>query len=67
MNALIHDVRVADKLVVEDCEQLASALRYFGADLPLSDTFAVELMIETLSDGSEVSSLGIRLAESVTS
>ena len=65
VNSLVHDVRVADKLVVEDCEQLASAMHYFGTDLPTDRTYCVELMIETLSDGSETSSIRIRLAEPV--
>lgn len=65
VNSLVHEVRVADKLVVEDGEQLASALRHFGTDLPLDKTFCVELLVETLSDGSEVSTLRIREAEPV--
>lgn len=64
-NTLLHPTRVADKLVADDVEQLVSALRYFGLDLPLEQPLAVELVIETLSDGSEVSELRIRPAERV--
>jgi hypothetical protein len=65
VNSLVHEVRVVDKLVVEDCEQLAGAMRYFGTDLPLDKTWCVELLIETLSDGSEVSTIRLREAEAV--
>jgi hypothetical protein len=64
-NFFAHKVRVADKQVVEDCEQLAEAIRHFGTDLPLEKTVCVELLIETLSDGSEISSLRLREAEPV--
>jgi hypothetical protein len=65
VNSLVHDIRIAEKLVVEDCEQLADAIRYFGTDFPLDRTYCVELLIETLSDGSEASSIRVRLAEPV--
>ena len=65
MNTLVHSVRVADKLVVEDCEALAGAIRYFGTDLPLEKTTCIELLIETLPDGSEVSTIRLRPADSV--
>jgi hypothetical protein len=65
VNFLVHKVRVADKLVVEDGDQLASAMRHFGTDLPLEKTLCVELLIETLSDGSEASTIRIREAEPV--
>lgn len=65
VNAIVHKVLVAEKLVVEDVEQLASALRYFGVDLPLERTLAVELLQETLSDGSDISTIRIRVADDV--
>ena len=65
VNTLAHKVLVVDKLVVEDVAELASALRYFGVDLPLERTLAVELLQERLSDGSDVSTIRIRVADDV--
>jgi hypothetical protein len=65
MNSLLHGVRMVEKLVVEDTEGLAAAMRYFGTDLPLDKTWCVELLVETLSDGSEVSTIRLREAEAV--
>lgn len=61
-NELLHSVKVADKLVATNPRELASALKYFGDDLPLENMIAVELLIETLSDGSESLSLRVRPA-----
>lgn len=66
VNTLVHPTVVADRTAVDDAEQLESAIRYFGKDLPLDRTYMVELLVETLSDGSEVSTLRIRHAERVT-
>lgn len=65
MNTLLHEVRVAEKLVVEDTTALAAAIGWFGDDLPLDKTWCVELLIETLSDGSEVSTIRLRPADPV--
>lgn len=65
VNRLANHVYAVDRLVVETAAELANAMHHFGKKLQLDKTICVELLEETLSDGSKAYSIGVREAEPV--
>lgn len=66
-NALLHDVRTEDAETVETARQLSLAVCTLadGEDHDLDDTYVIERIAETLSDGSIARSIRIRKAERI--
>ena len=64
-NALVHELTVDDREVVETVSQLRDALNSLTDHLygDLDATYVVERLKEKLSDGSVARSIRIRLAE----
>lgn len=66
-NALLHKVEVVESYTVETLDQLQVALKELGSgdELNLSHSYRIELLSETLSDGSVAHEINIRKAEAV--
>lgn len=63
VNTLVHEVETLDSATVETVGQLHTALRELtGEDVDLAASYRVELLGETLSDGSVAFSIRIREA-----
>lgn len=61
----LHETKVTSRIAVDTVGQLIEALRHSSLDEPLDDTHVVEVISETLSDGSKALSVRIRAAEPV--
>lgn len=68
-NSLVHEVTVRATEVAETAAQLIDRLVSIGSGDPYDDfldkTYAIDLVVETLSDGSEKHSIRIRAAETI--
>lgn len=67
MNATLHEVDSIARRTVEGTAALREALDELigDSDFDLINTYVVTLYEETLSDGSKVHSVGIRIAERI--
>lgn len=63
-NALLHKVEVVAE-TVETVQQMRDAIAHLAGDTALFPGYRVELLSETLSDGSVACEVRIRLAERV--